>query len=106
MDIGLNFDGDRGLHFAHLNTRSLPNCIKDLRIYIENSNIDCLTLSETWLTDLSDTNQLIIDGYTLTRQDRAIQGPRPSGGFATYVKNGQPAMFPELLSISKKHLIK
>ena len=64
----------------------------------------CVTLSETWLTDESDDGQLLIEGYTLVRQDRAIQGLRPSGGIATYVKDGLTVSFTELSQYNKNDL--
>ena len=72
MAVSLDFSGGKGIHFVHFNCRSLSGCIKSLREYIENSNIDCVTLSETWLTEESDSGLLTIEGYTLVRQDRAI----------------------------------
>lgn len=58
---------------------------------LEKSDIDIMSLSETWLTN-SDTSSLIsIPGYSLARQDRAslnTQGhTKAGGGLAIYAKS-------------------
>ena len=57
-----------------------------LRDYIIDSDIDCVTISESWLTEEDEDNHIHIEGYSLTRLDRQVPGT--GGGLITYVKDG------------------
>ena len=81
----------RGIHITHLNIRSLWNKIDVFRQQLLNSNIDCMTLSETWLNSNVPDNIISLPGYNLYRLDRqtinqATNKTKIGGGVAIYLK--------------------
>ena len=77
--------------FCLLNTRSVRNKTTDIREYITEKHIDCLCITETWLTE-SDTvkiNNMTPIGYTTKHQPR--EGGRV-GGVAVVFKNSMNLM--------------
>ena len=87
----LKLDVSRGLHIAHLNCRSLFGDKDQFFLEIENSNIDCLSLSETWLhKDIRD-GQVHIPGYSFIRDDRQALNnkgnTKTGGGLMVYLSN-------------------
>ena len=80
----------RGLKIAHLNIRSLKNKIDALRLEgIDNKSVDVLTLSETWLDDITSDTEIELAGFVCARLVRsgATEG---YGGVATYIRDGLP----------------
>ena len=77
-----NFKGAKGIKFCHLNVRSLLKKIDQFRFHFEDSGIDVITLSETWLSSGIGSNILQMDGYQLYRWDRdcAERGRVKKGG--------------------------
>lgn len=73
-----------GLHFLHLNTRSMLSCLYELKYSVINSGIDLICLSETWLGENTPDAFVDIQGYTIFRNDRY---GRRGGGVAVYVSN-------------------
>ena len=74
MAAGLNFAGLKGLHIASLNFCSVvseKNMIQ-ATTYIENSNIDCFRITESWLKDKLKDNQIAINNYNFIRHDRDV----------------------------------
>ena len=73
----------------HGNIRSLFNKINQLKLYLIDSNISCLGLSETWLTESIPDNMLHIPGYHLLRLDRKWNNPhgqtKKGGGVCFYI---------------------
>ena len=63
----------KGLKLVHMNVRSLPKKIDQLRILLHNSTIDMLTLSETWLREGLVNNLYDLEGYKLFRCDRLVE---------------------------------
>ena len=79
----LNFTGVKGLHYVHGNIRSVFNKFLQIKQYLLDSNVSCLGLSETWLTENIPDNMLYIPGYHLIRLDRKwlnLQGQIKKGG--------------------------
>ena len=83
----LNILGSGGLHICHINIRSLfrDEIMDQLRLLLLPQHIDCLTVSETWLSDKVPDNQIHIDGYNIVRLDRAID--KKCGGLLAYVRS-------------------
>ena len=81
----------KGFKMVHLNIRSLPKKIDQLRSILQASSIDVFTLSETWLHSKIDSQMIDIPGYTHFRWDREVennnQKKKKGGGLITYVKN-------------------
>ena len=85
----------KGLHFAHLNVRSLLGKGKAdmVRHQIASSNIDVFTVSETWLNAAIPNQQISIPNYMSVRLDRSWGGreggdPKRGGGLVSYIKQG------------------
>ena len=60
----------KGLHFIHLNVRSLISKISELRYIAVKTNAAVICLSETWLDDSVSDGEISIDRYCLIRRDR------------------------------------
>ena len=82
----------KGLKLCHLNVRSLTNKIDQFRMHFENSELDVITLSETWLTQDIGDNILELRNYQLFRWDRSYgnlgngEHIKKGGGLLTYVR--------------------
>ena len=73
----------KGLKIGHLNIRSLPNKIDEVRIIMNEHHFDILAISETWLSDDIPSETVHISGYHLYRNDRRSHG----GGVLLYIKD-------------------
>ena len=84
----LDLRGVKGLHFGHLNIRSiLANNNTDLfRDYLMDSGFHYFCIGESWLTEKIPDANIHIPGYSLTRLDRQVAGR--GGGLLTYIKHG------------------
>ena len=60
----LDFNNTRGLHFVHLNIRSLWKKFDQTREILKDSNVDVLGISESWLNVNTDDRLLIKPNYT------------------------------------------
>lgn len=72
-----------GLKICHINAQSLKNKVDELRSIFENSLVDIISISETWLNSNSSDSSISLHGYKVFRADRVTHG----GGVAIYVKN-------------------
>ena len=81
----MKFCQSKGIHIAHLNTRSLRKNIDQIRPLISESGVSIFGCSETWLHQGIDDSIVDIDKYDLIRCDRAN---RRGGGVCLYVKTG------------------
>ena len=77
----------KGLKIVHLNVRSIIKKVDQLRLYLTDSNIDIVTISESWLKSYAHSNLVSIPGFELLRQDRAAQvkSNKRGGGLLTYM---------------------
>ena len=88
------FKNCSGLHFIHLNVRSLlsKGKFENLNIQILNSQAHIITISETWLLSTCDSKLINILGYNFMRLDRNWspdgQNIKKGGGLGIYVKDG------------------
>ena len=82
-DVDVSFDSSddiykvfcrKGLHFVHLNIRSLPPSIDEIRTIATQTKSAVITLTETWLDDSVNDSELRISNYCLVRADRNHQG--------------------------------
>ena len=60
----------KGFNIFHLNIRSLTPKLDQLRILLENNNVDIFSISETWLHAGISCSILSIPGYAFARYDR------------------------------------
>ena len=74
MDDQIDSFGDleksKGFKLVHLNVRSIPKKIDQLRILLDNAKLDVLTISETWLNKSINSQSVHIKGFVAFRQDR------------------------------------
>ena len=79
-----NIFGKKGLHFMHLNIRSLIPKLAEVRSLIQRTGAAVVAISETWLDETVQDAEVDVDGYSVIRQDRNRQG----GGVLLYIKSG------------------
>jgi hypothetical protein len=72
----------RGLHFIHLNVRSLISKLDEVRLLAVNTRAACICITESWLDDSISDSEVSIDNYVIQRKDRDRQG----GGVCIYVR--------------------
>ena len=73
----------KGLNILHLNVRSLRRKKEQVSQLAHSTDASIIALSETWLDQSVTDNEISIDGYNITRNDRASTG----GGVCIYIKN-------------------
>jgi hypothetical protein len=76
----------KGLHFIHINARSILSKISDIRIMVSQSRPAVLSVSESWLDESVTNNEVKIEGYTIIRNDRQ----RTGGGVCMYIRSNIP----------------
>ena len=76
------FHKSKGFNLAHLNIRSLPQKLDQLRLLMQDKIIDILSLNETFLDEHLKNDDVHINGYVIYRKDR---GSRHGGGVALYL---------------------
>ena len=64
----------RGLHFIHINVRSLLPKLDEVRIISRQTKAACICITETWLDDTVPDAEIFIDNYIVQRNDRNRQG--------------------------------
>jgi len=72
---------NRGLHFLHVNVRSLLPKIEDIRLLAQNSRAACIGISETWLDKTVSDSEINIQNYNIIRRDRDRHG----GGVCLFI---------------------
>ena len=82
----------KGMHFAHINIRSIHNKWDVFKAQFSSSNLHILGISETWLNDkLPNGLYNLSNEYTLIRNDRkwcenGNSVPKKGGGVALFIK--------------------
>ena len=67
--------------------RSIKNKLNELKIIASSAKPDIIALTETWLHDDIDNNEVNIDSYTVIRKDRHRVTNSRGDGVAFYIKN-------------------
>ena len=73
----------KGLHFLHLNARSLLPKISELKIIAEKSRAAVISVTETWLDSSVTDQEIAIENYCVIPKDRNRNG----GGVCTYIRS-------------------
>ena len=73
----------KGLVMASLNINSLLAHIDDFRVFMNESDIDIISINETKLDSTINDNEVYIPGYEIIRKDRKINGRH--GGWCLYL---------------------
>ena len=74
----------KGLHFLHLNVRSILNKISEFRILFKRKRLSIIAFTETWLNNSINDEEIEIDGYKIIRHDRSSGS---GGGVCFYIRN-------------------
>ena len=86
-----DFKHKRGLHFSHINIRSIWKNYEELKIFLEESGLTCACITETWLNEDLSSIMIKCPGYQLVRLDRQAknncQQTKQGGGIGTYISN-------------------
>ena len=75
----------KGLVMASLNINSLLAHIDEFRVFMNESDIDIISINETKLDSTINDNEVYIPGYEIVRKDRKING-RHGGGVCIYIR--------------------
>ncbi|CAC5409885.1 unnamed protein product [Mytilus coruscus] len=72
----------KGMHFIHLNARSLLTKIPELQTIAFKTKAAVISVTETWFDETITNTEANIPGYTILRKDRN----RCGGGVCMYIK--------------------
>ena len=72
----------KGLHFIHLNVRSLVHKLEQIKRIAELSKATVMCFTETWLDESVSDSEINIPGYNVVRNDRSTHG----GGVCMYIR--------------------
>ncbi|CAL4218293.1 unnamed protein product, partial [Meganyctiphanes norvegica] len=78
----LNCFNRRGLHFIHINARSMLHKLSEIKLLAMKIKPAVISITETWLDICQPDGSLHIEGYNLLRRDRLTHG----GGVCAYVR--------------------
>ena len=95
-------DKVKGFKLVHMNIRSLPKNIDQLRIILHNSSVDVFKLSETWLKGSLNSKLYSVKGFNIYRLDRATNGrnKKRGGGLVTYIHSRHASVTASLDELS------
>ena len=74
----------KGLHFIHINARSLK--ILELGLLAQKTGASIIAVTETWYDNSILNAEVVLPGYNLVRKDRDMKG----GGVCIYIKDTLP----------------
>ncbi len=83
VDLFGDYFNTKGLHFVHLNIRSLLPKIDEIRCLLKNCKVGIFCLTETWLDSSVTNNEIKVDIYNVIRKDRNRQG----GGVCIFIRS-------------------
>ena len=90
MVRNFNFTNVKGLHFSHINIRSLLNKFDIVKHTVVESDVPIVAFSETWLNTNIPNNMIEIPGYSCNRLDRSWLengNIKKGGGVCCYIKS-------------------
>ena len=95
-----DLDKAKGVKLLHVNVRSLPNKIDQLRVQLSTTSLDVISVSETWAKKCLSSQLFQIQGYNIERQDRDLSKTtkKKGGGLVTYIN---ATKFPDYLVLDK-----
>ena len=73
---------NKGLHFIHINARSLISKSEEIRLLVKAWNPAVLAISESWLDSSVNDSEITIQGYLCDRKDSNRQG----GGVSLFIR--------------------
>ncbi|XP_071954198.1 uncharacterized protein [Antedon mediterranea] len=75
----------KGLHYLHLNTKSLLPKIDEIRSIAKKTDVSLIAISESWLDKSVNNSEISIDNYSIERKDRCTNSV--GGGVCLYIRN-------------------
>ena len=96
----------KGIKLLHWNVRSIIRKIDQIKILLDDSPIDIITISESWLKPHLHSRLLAIDGFQMYRQDRKVKSRtrtrtgKRGGGLLTYVNTKHSSLCEPLDELS------
>ena len=81
-NVGWGHFKNKGLHFLHINARSLFHKVSEINKISKRTNAAVIAVSETWLDDSYPDDSVKIEGYNLIRRDRLGH----AGGVSAYIR--------------------
>ena len=73
----------KGMHFIHINIRSLLASIDEIRLLANKTNASVIAITESWLDHYITDAEILNSGYIVERRDRNRQGR----GVCIYIKD-------------------
>ena len=84
--LSCQLKGLRGACFASVNIHSVVTKHDDIMVLLNNSELDYLGLTESWLNASTSDNELSVDGYSMLRCDRRPVLEKGGGGILVYMR--------------------
>ena len=75
----------RGLHFIHINARSMLHKLTEIKLLALKIKPAVITISESWLDESQTDESIKIDGFNVLRRDRISKSK--GGGVCAYISN-------------------
>lgn len=79
-DINNRLQALPGVKMAHLNVNGLKGKLSEIRMFLSNTRLDILAISETKLSSDITSSEISVEGYNIIRKDRDRNG----GGVLLY----------------------
>lgn len=70
----------------YFNARSIRNRFEDIKLIIEETDVDIVTITETWLVSDIMNSELYLNGYCTIRKDRNDIMKKRGGGVILFIK--------------------
>lgn len=77
----------QAVNICHLNSQSILPKINEIKAIFANVNTHAICVSESWLKSYISNRSILLDGYNVFRNDRAV---RRGGGVCIFVKSSIP----------------
>ena len=74
---------NKGLHFIHINARSMFYKLPELEYIANKTKAAILSITESWLDSSFTNNSIKIEGYNILRRDRETH----AGGVCMYIRS-------------------
>ena len=80
----------KGISFTSLNICSAYKKVDDILTILNNSELDYLSITESWLNASISNDDIDIEGYTVTRLDRDGGLTKRGGVVFSYIQKAMP----------------
>ena len=88
IDSFTKLEEAKGFKLAHLNIRSIIKKIDQIRVCLQDTNLDVFSVSKTWLRPHLGTQPVELQGFQTYRLDRSgTKKKKRGGGLLTYISD-------------------